>query len=401
MASTFSKPRLARFHALLARHVERDDVPGLVAAVCRRGEVHVETIGTKTLGGDDTVTRDTIFRIASITKPITATAAMLLVEDGTLRLDDPVAELLPELANPRVLRNLDSAIDDTVPAHRPITTRDVLTFTMGSGMPMAMPGTYPVQEAMDALAFSSAPPNPDGPPAADEWLRRFASLPLMHQPGEQWMYHTSADVLGVLIARASGQSFEDVLQERVFGPLGMTDTAFFTPPEKLDRFASAYSPDPESGKLRLFDAPDGQWSRPPAFASGGGGLVGTADDLLAFGGMLLAHGVHGRTRLLARPTVEAMTSDQLTAAQKAASTFVPGFFEQQSWGYGMTVLTRRDGTTRSPGTYGWDGGLGTVWYNDPREDLVAVLLTQRAFTSPVPPAVCTDFWTGVYQAIDD
>jgi CubicO group peptidase (beta-lactamase class C family) len=224
----------------------------------------------------------------------------------------------------------------------------------------------------------------------------------MHQPGEQWMYHTSADVLGVLIARATGQPFEEFLRERLFEPLGMVDTAFFTPPEKVDRFTTSYSPDPETGELQLFDAPaDGQWSRPPAFASGAGGLVSTVDDVLAFGRMLLAHGTHGRTRFLARPTVTAMTTDQLTPEQKAASTFAPGFFDQEGWGYCMSVRTRRDGTARAVGTYGWDGGLGTMWFNDPSEDLVAVLLTQRAFTSPVPPAVCADFVTGLYQAIDD
>jgi CubicO group peptidase (beta-lactamase class C family) len=399
--TNLSKARLGRLHDVLARHVDRGDVPGLVAAVCRHGDVHVDAIGTKTLGGADAVERDSIFRVASMTKPMTAAAAMLLVEDCTLRLDAPVADLLPELANPRVLRSLDSEVDDTVPANRPITLLDLLTFTMGSGMPMAMPGTYPIQRAIDELAFSSAPPNPAGPPAPDEWLRRFASLPLMHQPGEQWMYHTSADVLGVLIGRATGRPFEDFLRERLFEPLGMVDTAFFTPPEKVDRFTSSYSPDPETGELRLFDSPSGQWSRPPAFASGGGGLVSTVDDVLAFGRMLLAHGVHGRTRLLARPTVTAMTTDQLTPAQKAASTFAPGFFEHEGWGYCMSVRTRREGTTRGVGSYGWEGGLGTMWFNDPSEDLVAVLLTQRAFTSSVPPAVCADFVTGTYQAIDD
>src|SRR5271169_3249447 len=224
-----SKARLSRLHDAMAGYVERGEVPGLVALISRRGETHVETLGTKALGGTDPVQRDAIFRIASMTKPVTAAAAMILVEECKLRLDEPVDRLLPELANRKVLKRLDGPLDETVPANRPITVRDLLTFRMGFGIVMAPPGTYPIQKAFRELLLGQGPPQPQTPPAPDEWIRRFGTLPLMHQPGEKWMYHTGSDVLGVLIARASGQPFETFLRERLLEPLGMKDTGFNVP----------------------------------------------------------------------------------------------------------------------------------------------------------------------------
>lgn len=396
-----SKTRLQRLHDVLARHVETGGVPGLVAVVARRGAVHVETLGVKELGGA-AVARDTIFRIASMTKPIASAAAMILVEECRLRLDDPVDHLLPELANRTVLKRLDGPLDDTVPAVRPITLRDLLTFRMGFGIVMAPPGTLPIQRAADALDLGQGPPRPSVPPEPDEWMRRLGTLPLMHQPGERWMYNTGADVLGVLIARATGQSFDAVLRERLFAPLGMKDTGFFVPAAKLDRFATAYWTDFKTGALSLYDAPaSGDWSRPPAFPSGGAGLVSTIDDFLAFGQMLLDGGRHNGVRILSRLAVETMTTDQLTPAQKSVSGLTPDFFERHGWGFGLAVTTRRADIAAVPGSFGWDGGLGTSWRSDPKEGLVGILLTQRAWTSPVPPAICRDFWTAAYQAIDD
>ena len=398
----FSKPRLARMHEVMAGYVERGEVPGIVALVCRRGEVHVAAIGTKAVGGSDPVRRDTLFRIASLSKPITAAAALILLEECKLRLDDPVERWLPELAERRVLRRLDGPLDDSVPASRPITVRDVLTFRLGLGIVMAPPGTHPIQKAIDELELNQGAPQPALPPAPDEWMRRLGRLPLMHQPGERWMYHTGSDVLGVLIQRASGQSFESFLRECIFEPLGMQDTGFSVPATELNRLATSYWRHPETGALAIYDeAAGGQWSRPPAFPSGGGGLVSTADDYLAFARMLLGHGQHADGRLLSRAAVETMTSDHLTAAQKAVSGLLPDYFESHGWGFGVSVLTRRHDLAGSVGRYGWDGGLGTSWYSDPREDLIGILMTQRAWESPSPPAVCRDFWTSTYQAIDD
>src|ERR1700736_4291346 len=393
------RARLARLHEVMAGFVERGEVPGLVALVSRRGEVHVEALGIKALGGSDPIQRDTIFRIASMTKPITAAAPMILVEEGRPRLDEPVDELLPELTDRRVLKRLDGPLDDTEPAKRPITLRDLLTFRLGFGIVMAPPGTYPIQAAVDDLELGQGPPHPLQPPAPDKWIRRLGTLPLMHQPGEKWMYHTGSDVLGVLIARSSGQAFDTFLQERIFEPLGMKDTAFSVPTSKLDRLATSYATNSETGVLELYDpAEGGQWSRPPAFPSGGAGLVSTVDDYLAFARMMLNQGRHGGRRILSRPSVETMTVDHLTAAQKAVSGLIS---DNSGWGFGVAVVTRRDHVSAPVGSYGWAGGLGTSWRSDPSEDMVVILLTQASWTSLVPGRVSRDFGILAYQAIDD
>jgi CubicO group peptidase (beta-lactamase class C family) len=399
--SGLSKRRLDTMHGVMARHVDRGDLPGLVTLVARRGEVHVDAVGAKALGGEP-VGRDTIFRISSMTKPVTAVATMLLVEECLLRLDDPVDGYLPELADRRVLRRLDGPLDDVVRSSRSITVRDLLTFTMGFGVVMAAPGTYPVQRAADDLALGQGPPSPATMPEPDEWIRRLGTLPLLHQPGERWMYNTGSDVLGVLVARASRRAFDAFLRERVFEPLGMHDTGFSVSAEKTGRLATGYWTGFGNGRNEVHDpAVGGQWSRPPAFPSGGAGLVSTVDDYLAFATMLADHGRYAAGRLLSRASVELVTTDRLTPAQKAGSAFVPGFFERNGWGFGVSVVTRRDDVAKSVGTYGWDGGLGTSWFTDPSEELVAILMTQQAFTSPDPPAVCRDFWTATYAAIDD
>jgi CubicO group peptidase (beta-lactamase class C family) len=401
MSGGFSKARIERVHDVMSGYVGRGEVPGLVSLFARRGEVHVDAIGTQAVDGDAPVTPETIFRISSMTKPITAVAALILLEECTLRLDDPVDEFLPELASRRVLRRIDGPLDETVPAARPITLRDLLTFRLGFGLVMAEPGTHPIWDALADAMLGQGPPSPATPPGPDEWIRRLGTLPLMHQPGERWMYNTGSDVLGVLIERASGQPLETFLRERIFEPLGMNDTAFHVSPGDLARFATGYAPNAETGSLDAIDAPDGEWSRPPAFPSGAGGLVSTVGDYYAFAQMLLRGGVLGSERILARPSVEAMTSDHLTPAQKAVSGLTPGMFDANGWGFGVSVVTRRTTTTESVGSYGWAGGLGTAWFNDPHEDLAVVLLTQRAWTSPNPPQVVNDFTTSVYQAIDD
>ena len=398
-----SKARLGRMHDVMAGYVERGDVPGLVTLVSRRGEVHADAIGTKAVGGNDPMRRDTIFRIASMTKPITAAATMILVEECILRLDEPVDRWLPELANRQVLKRLDGPLDDTVPAKRPITVRDLLTFRLGFGVILEPPGTYPIQQAVSEQleGQGQGPPQPSAPLAPNEWIRRLGTLPLMHQPGEKWMYNTGSDVLGVLIARASGQPLERFFRERIFEPLGMKDTGFSVPASTLHRLATSYQVNPETEGLELFDsAGDSRWSRPPAFPSGSGGLVSTIDDYLAFGQMMLDQGKHGSERTLSRLSVEAMTTDQLTPEQKALSGFVPGYFDSRGWGFGMSVVTRRTDLTAVPGSFGWDGGLGTSWFSDPTEDMVGILMTQRS-GFPLFSKVYLDFWTSVYQAIDD
>ena len=399
-----SRARLGRMHDVMADHVARGDQPGLVTLVSRRGEVHVDVIGDKSIrrdGSGDPMRRDTLFRISSMTKPITAAAAMILVEECKLRLDDPVDRLLPELATRRVLQRLDGPLHETVPAKRAITLRDLLTFRMGFGHLMG-PDELPIQAAVrEQQIMTLGPPKPATPHAPDEWMRRLGTLPLMHQPGERWMYNTGSYVLGVLIARASGQPFETFLRERIFHPLGMKDTGFHVPGAKLDRLATSYRVDALTGVLAEDDGvEDSQWSRPPVFPDGGAGLISTADDYLAFGQMMLGKGKLGSARILSRLSVEAMTTDHLTPEQKAISGFFPGYWDGRGWGFGLSVVTRRDDVAAVPGRFGWNGGLGTAWSSDPAEGMVAILLTQRMGFPETSP-VHLDFWTSVYQAVDD
>jgi CubicO group peptidase (beta-lactamase class C family) len=397
-----SKAGIDRVRDVMARYVDDGSHPGLVWMVARPGDVHVDAAGVATLGEPTPMARDTIFRISSMTKPVTAVAAMLLVEEGRLRLDDPLDDWLPELAHRPVLRTLDSEVDDTVPAHRSITLRDLLTFRMGHGMVLAEPGSLPILRALDAAGLGAGPPQPAESPSGDEFLRRLGTVPFVHQPGEVWMYHTGAAVLGVLIARVAGTSFGAFLSERVFGPLGMTDTGFHVPAADLGRLPTLYFTDPAAGGLDVFDpAVGGQWSRPPAFEGGGDGLVSTIDDFHAFSVMLASGGLFQGERLLSRPTVDVMTTDQITPAQKAVSPDFGAFWSDNGWGFGMSVVTRRTDVSMVPGRFGWDGGLGTAWTVDRGEKIVTILMTQKAWDSPDPPAIVRDFRTAAYAAIDD
>lgn len=229
-------------------------------------------------------------------------------------------------------------------------------------------------------------------------MRRMGTLPLLRQPGERWLYNTASDILGVLVGRAADMPFDRFLQERVTGPLGMEDTAFST--TATDRLGTSCAVDPETGERSVYDGPDGKWSTPPEFASGAAGLVSTVDDLAAFGTMLLADGfLPDGSRLLSRASVSAMTTDQLgVAAGLHPSVSADG---SQGWGFGVGVQVRRTGVARNVGAYGWDGGLGSSWANDPAEDLVGVVLSTDMFSgSDALPHPLADFWTTVYASLD-
>src|SRR5438477_803480 len=251
----FSPKRLARLRELLERHVDSGFVPGVVAVLARHGEVQVEATGNLAFEGAGSRTPmagDTICRMGSMTNPIVAAYAITLVEDCTLRLDDAVDDLLPELANMTVLADPNGPLDDTVAANRSITLRDLLTYALGTGMVPAEPGTVPIADALNTL----------GQPPPDEWIRRLGTLPLVHQPGERWMYDTAADVTGVLIARATGMSFGDALRERICDPLGMRDTAFSVGGESIGRLATAYERDNAvTSEPVVEDGPDGHLLR--------------------------------------------------------------------------------------------------------------------------------------------
>jgi len=394
----FSKSRLERMHRVLSGHIERKEMPGLVALVSHHDDVHVETLGALAFDNPAPMQQDTIFRIASITKPITAVATMILMEECRLRLDDSIEPWLPELANRRVLKYLSSEIEDTVPASRPITVRDLLTYRMGFGSIMAMPDTYPIQKLIrEYRVGGDGPMLPSQAPSLDDWLQRLGSLPLLAQPGEKWMYHVSGDVMGALIARVSGQSLGTFMRERIFDPLGMKDTAFHLPPEKTDRLPAFYFRNPQTDNLDFFDDPaNSAWSSEPAFELGAGGLVSTIDDYFAFCRMMLNRGRHGKEQILSRATVELMTSDQLTPEQRAGSELF--FGTHSSWGLGMAVDIGRAEIYHNPGRFGWTGGFGTTAYTDPANDMIGILLTQRMMDSPEPPTIFSDFWTLAYGA---
>jgi CubicO group peptidase (beta-lactamase class C family) len=371
-----------RLEEIVETAVARGDAPGVVAAVGRGGEGYVAAAGVMAVGGPP-MRPDTLFRIASITKPVTAAVVLSLAEDGLLGLEEPVDRLLPELADRRVLRRPDGPLTDTIEAERAVTTRDLLTFTWGFGMQGAMfmaPEPWPIVSAVAERELSSfGPPQPDTTPGPDTFMARLGELPLLAQPGERWLYSAGSQVLGVLAARAAGAPFEDVMRERVLAPLGMDDTAFYA--NDTSRLATAY--ERRDGQLAVSDPPDGQWSRPPRFPDGAGGLVSTAEDLLRFGRMLL---LPGGNPVLTAGTVAEMTSDQLTPAQLA--NVWPGFsfLGDRGWGYGVSV---------TEWGYSWEGGSGTAWANVPDQDLTVVVLTQRAVDETGLPAVCDQVRTAM------
>ena len=399
MASAETSAVARAVHDALAPHVDRGAIPGMAALVTVGDVLHVEVLGTAALGDTAPLERDAIFRIASLSKPVAAAAAMALVADGLLDLDASVDDLLPELAQPRVLRTLGSDLDDTVPAVRPITVEDLLTLRMGFGIVMAPPGTYPIQDAEAAAELRSfGPPWPPTPHGPDEWMRRLGTLPLIDQPGASWLYNTSSQVLGVLLARAAGVPLDQLLHERIFDPLGMRDSGFFVAPSKMDRFVTAYHPDPETGVPHVSDVPStSYWARPPTFPDASGWLVSTLDDYWAFVQMISHGGLHRDRRILSEAAVARMTTDHLTAAQRADACGFLG--DGGGWGYGMRAPAAGVKARFIPGGFGWDGGSGVTWRTDAPAGVTGILFTQCEMVSPEPPAVFTDFWRAVYGVL--
>ena len=387
-----SKPGLEHLHEVMAGHVAAGRVPGLVLGLSRGEDVHIDAIGTAAVGDTEPIRADAIFRITSMTRPVTAVATLMLVEQGKLSLDEPVDRLLPGLAGRRVLRRLDGPVDDTVPTDRAVTVRDLLTFRAGFGMILAPPDAYPILQAEQALELSSVgPPTPVTPHGPDEWLRRLGTLPLMDQPGVQWRYNTGSQILGVLIARAAGQPAEAFYREHIFEPLGMNDTGFQVSASEVHRLVPCYQE--ADGTLAAFDD-GGAWTRPRAFTDGGAGLVSTVGDYLSFGQMLLTGGVCRGERILAPELVAAMTTDQLTPGQRETAGPI---LDGRGWGFGLSIIDPPEQAGLKG--YGWNGGFGTAWANDPAEGLVAVLATQ-VLAAPGSSSVEADFWSAAYRALE-
>jgi CubicO group peptidase (beta-lactamase class C family) len=359
--------------SVVERHVRDGVVPGGAWLLDDGDRVHAGATGTWDLDGALPATDDAVLRIASLTKPVVAALTLHLADDGVLDLDAPVERWLPELADQQVLRRPDGPLDDVVPAGRSITVLDLLTLRMGFGFDVVSHGPTPLWSAVSALDLGLGPPKPGSPLHPDDWLSRFASLPLMAHPGQEWLYDTGFVVLGVLLARAGRQPLEALLRERLLDPLGMTATGFAVRPDDLDRLPQAHA-DVE-GALVL-DDPGGAasaYARAPAFPAANGGLVSTLRDYLAFTRMLRAGGAHEGRRLLPEAAVRRMTSDQLTSEVRAASPAAAVFLGSSGWGLGVGVTP--------DGRFGW-AGYGTSFSVDPATGRIVLLATQR-----MPPSI--------------
>jgi CubicO group peptidase (beta-lactamase class C family) len=353
---------LDRLGAVIRGEVERKRVPGAVALVARRGQLaYYESFGQRDPVSGAPMQKDSIFRIYSMTKPIVSVAAMMLLEEGRFLLNDPVGKYLPEFADLKVAAERDGELV-LVPAVRVITIQDLLRHT--SGLTYEFRGSGRVHKMyMAAHIYSRNQTNA-------EQVASLSKLPLLHQPGTQWEYSRSTDVVGRLLEVWSGMTLGEFLRQRIFAPLRMNDTAFYVPPNDLGRLAEAFSKDPDSGTaVQLANVKDA-----PKFESGGGGLVSTAGDYARFLQMLLNRGTFDGVRYLSRKSIELMTADHLGSITGAPDLLLPGY------GFGLGFAVRlHAGIAHVPGSVGqyfWGGLAGTTFWVDPAEELFAIMLIQ-------------------------
>jgi CubicO group peptidase (beta-lactamase class C family) len=379
---------LAQIPPALQAVVDAGDLSGVVTLIWRKGKIaQVSTLGWRDIEAQAPMARDTLFRIASMTKPVTSVAALMLLEEGKLRLDDPITKWLPEFAGMQVLKDAAGPIDETYPAARDITVEDLMTHR--AGLAYAFTSLGPIAQAHeDRLGPPLGTPlTPDG------WLKALGSLPLSYPPGERFHYSHATEVLGFLVARIEGKPLGQVLKDRIFTPLGMVDTDFWCPPEKRGRMAKLYRMNPDTETLEDVSFPheNGQ----PVFEAGGGGLISTADDYLKFARMLLGKGEVDRVRLLKAETVEAMAQSRLTDAQRAIPFMGMPFWLSQGFGLGLSVVLDADlhgwMGAGSAGAFGWPGAFGTWWQADPAEELVAIYLIQDSM--PLGPEAVANLAT--------
>lgn len=357
--------------------VARGQAPGLVGLIDGPEGRAVVTAGVMEPGRPDPMRADAVFRLASLTKPVMAALVMTLIDAGLVALDDPVERWLPELAKPTVLRTPTGPLDDVMAARRPILVEDLLTFRAGYGFPADF--SLPWVERL--LELSGGGPAPRLETDADHWIEALATLPLLHQPGEGWLYNTCSDIQGVLVSRVLDRPIDDALAERLLEPLGMVDTGFHVPTADAHRVPSSVEVDADGVRVRESGA--GTWTRPARFASGSGGLVATVSDWAAFAAMLLAGGrdPDGR-RVLSQRSATAMTTDHTTRDQRASAEV---FLDGQGWGYGGSVDIAPIDSWNVPGRYGWMGGSGTAGYIVPSTGMSILLFGQVVFTGPGTP----------------
>jgi len=383
--SGFNPAVLEQIPVALKGLVDQGALSGIVTLAWRNGEVfQVNAIGQRDIARGLPMERDTLFRIASMTKPVTSVAVMMLVEEGKLKLDDPITKWLPELGGMIVLDDPTGPLDATTPADRDITVEDLMTHRAGLAYGFTSMG--PIAYAHEDK-LGSAILNPLSP---DQWLKALGELPLSFQPGDRFHYSHATDVLGFLVGRVEGKPIGQVLQDRIFGPLGMKDTSFWLSPEKRDRLARLYQAD-ASGAAPLKDVSLPQTDTPSAFEGGGGGLISSADDYLMFARMMLNKGEVDGVRLLKAETVDQMLENRLTDVQRGHGFLGMPFWLSQGFGLGVSMIL--DAAKHewmgagAVGAFGWPGAFGTWWQADPANDLILIYLIQDSM--PLGPEAVT------------
>jgi CubicO group peptidase (beta-lactamase class C family) len=372
-ARGFDPDKLAMVGPALQGFVDRGELAGVVTLTSHRGEiVQAETLGWSDIETKTAMRSDSLFRIASMTKPITSVAALMLIEQGKIALSDPISRWIPEFANPRVLRNAAGPLQDRVPAQRAITVEDLLTHR--SGIAYAFFSEGPLKQAYEN-ALGDPTMNRSTP---DEWLAALGTLPLAYQPGELFHYGHSTDVLGFLIGRVAGKPLRQVLQERIFAPLGMPDTDFWLPRAKRSRLASLYGYDEGTGKLAKVVTE--MYDEPPAYTPGGGGLISSAPDYYRFARMLLNEGALDGVRLLKPETVRLMRTNRLTDVQRQVPFAGMPLWQKSGFGLGLSIAedpVDNPYACGAPGSMTWPGIFGTWWQADPVHDLIMIYLIQH------------------------
>jgi len=392
----FSSDRLGRINKLMQGYVNEGKLAGAVTMLSREGEVfHFESHGLADIDRVLPMEKDSIFRIYSMTKPITSVAVMMLYEEGHFSLDDPVGKFIPELGGMKVYDGMGERGMRLVEQDKPITIRHLLTHT--SGLSYGFHKDSPVEEQYRQSDMMDPQSN------LLEMVKKLSALTLLTQPGAKWRYSVASDVLGCLVQVISGQPFDEFLQERILEPLGMVDTAFYVSEEKLDRLAAVYGPKSDGSIEELENTLVNKFKAPHTLFSGGGGLTSTAEDYMRFSQMLCNEGELDDVRILGSKTVEMMTSNHLPESLKPFAVGQSNASDTRGCGFGLGFRVVMDiaehGILGSEGIYSWGGAASTIFWVDPMEDMVAILLTQMMPSSTYP--LRREFQVATYQALTD